>query len=105
MTTPSAWNGSCGISSSQPGDRGLHLGQRREPRAVRLDLEAPRGEQVEQLPVGAGRQPALDRLDGEGEHAEPALAGEVGIELAEAAGGGVARVGEERLALALARPG
>ena len=46
-------------------------------------------------------QRALDRLDREGEHPEPPLAGERRVELAEAAGRGVARVGEERLALLL----
>ena len=50
--------------------------------------------------VAAGER-TLDRLDREGEHPEAALPGERGIELAEPAGGGVARIGEERLALRL----
>ena len=103
-TTPSAWNGRWGSRCSKRGDLLLHLRQRVEALAVRLHLEAPGVEQVEHLRVGARRERALDRLDREGEHPQPALAGERGVELAEPAGGGVARVGEERLALLLALP-
>ena len=94
-----------GSSSSKPAIASCTSARVVEPPAVRLHLEAPGGELVEQLPVGARRQPALDRLHGEGEHPEPAPAGEVGVELPEAAGGGVARVGEQRLARRARAPG
>ncbi len=43
-------------------------------------------------------EPAFDRFDGEDEHPEPAFLGQLGIQLAEPAGGRVAGVGEGLLA-------
>ena len=51
-----------------------------------------------------GLETALDRLDGEGEHPEPPLSRDRRVELAETARGGVARVGEQRLALLARAP-
>ena len=94
------------MSSSKLVDRRLYLGQCSRI-AARWDStwkpQAARRSSSSQCV--RRRQPALDRLDREREHPEPAAAGEVGIELAETAGGGVARVGEERLALLLPLPG
>ncbi|HEU5050405.1 MAG TPA: hypothetical protein VFU00_08795, partial [Gemmatimonadales bacterium] len=67
----------------EAGDGGLHVGQRLVALPVRLDLETPLLEQLELLPMGPRGQRSLDRFDREGEHAEPAPAGDGGIELAE----------------------
>ena len=79
-------------------DRALHFVERVEALAVGLDLKAPGSEQVEDVGLRAHIDPAVDDLDRIGEHPEPAAAGDAGIELAERAGGGVARVGEQRFA-------
>src|SRR6266705_4304281 len=68
---------------------------------VRLDREAPRPELLEQLVLRGDRELLARRLDVEAEDAEAPAAGDLGIQLAQRSGRGVAGVGEGRLAGAL----
>ena len=64
------------------------------------DLEVLGGQIVQRLRVG-GERAALRQLEVEHSDVQPPLGGDLGIELAERAGGGVAGVGHEGLALDL----
>ena len=76
-----------------------HLVERRAVPAMRLDRKAPARERVEQLALRReGKRDVRRRGDGEAEEAERALRGDRGIELAQRARGGVARIREDRLA-------
>ena len=73
--------------------------ERRAMSAVRLDRESPALERVEQLALGGeGKRDIVGGSGGEAEEAQRALRGHGGIELAQRARGGVARVREDRLA-------
>ena len=69
---------------------------------VRLDLEAPLLELVQQAVLRGRDRLALEHFRREGEHPQAPAAGDLGIERAEPARRGVARVGEKRLARLLA---
>ena len=69
---------------------------------VRLDGITPGGELLEQLVLGSDREPLAGRLDVEAEDPQAPAAGDLGIELAQGSGRGVAGIGERRLALLLA---
>src|SRR5205085_554303 len=78
-----------------------HLVNRGALRAVRVDAEARPLQPVERLPVG-GEGFALAAQDVVGEEVEAAARDDLRVELADRAGGGVARVGELRLVRLLA---
>jgi len=63
-----------------------------------IGLQAPLLEGVEELPVGREAR-TRDRAGAVAEELERAAGGDLEIELAERAGGGVPRIGEDRLAL------
>ena len=73
-------------------------------RVVRLHRKAPRGQALEQRMLCLHRQLLTGCLDVEAEDAETAAARDLGIELAQRSGGGVARIGERGLAGLLALP-
>src|SRR5438552_3572011 len=69
---------------------------------VRFDREPPRGELLEQLVLRRDGQLLAGRFDVEAEDPQAATARDLGVELAQRARGGVARVGEGGLARLLA---
>ena len=66
------------------------------PLPVLLYLKSPLLEQVELFLMRVGTQPALNGLDLECEHPQPALPGEVGVELAQPSGCRIAWVRQRR---------
>ena len=85
-------------------DPPLHGREIPVPCPVRLDRKTPGLQLFQHFPLVLEGEFSLDHFDMKGEHPEPPSAGDPGIELAQAAGRGIPRIGERRLALALPVP-